>query len=151
MKEMKKTLLLTIIVFVLLLLSGCKKDTGTVSDLGKKPEPLGEADIYFYDKAGEKTDLNHIGFTKDGEFTTYRGLQPGDKAKTIAEKYDLSEFTVVTNDPNVVISATADNIFGEEFMDVSADFTVNGKRYSMSFTINFDEISMISVNPYPEQ
>ena len=150
MKRMKKTLLLTIVVFVLLILTGCKPDSGPVSDPGKKPEPLGEADIYIYDKDGQKTDKNHIGILLEDDYVTYRGVHTGDSVKVIADKYILSDFEVVSLETERT-TATLENIGGEEFQDISADFMVNGKKYSLSFTINEDTITMISVYLYPEE
>jgi len=151
MKEMKKTLLLTIIIMFLLTLTSCGKGRDSESGLGsKQPVPLGEADIYIYDKSGEKTDLDHVFFMSGDDYSTYRGVKPGDDVKVLAEKYILSEFEVVSLTMERT-TATLENIVGEGFMDISADVTVNGKKYNLGFTVNDGNIEMINIYLYPDQ
>ena len=141
---MKKILVLTLAAAIVFgLCAGCfgSADSGT-------PKPLGDADIYLYNEKGERSDENSAGLL-DKELATYRGVKTGDPSSILAEKYDLSEFIVRGTEIDESV-ATAENIMGAAFKDVSGKVTVGDRRYSLSFTLQDEKIWMIFIYLYPE-
>ena len=135
---MKKALILSLVLMFVLTLFGCKKHYAD-------PEPLGEADIYFYDNAHEIVEVNHTSLMEDYVYQTHRGVKPGDKPAIIAEKYILSDFTVESSLMDKGTPATLANISGVAHKDISVDFKVNGTKYSLVFTTENDTIQVITL------